>query len=42
MVKMLIDKQHNEFSVPLDAAPTEVQVDPNLWVPLMQVTFEEQ
>jgi aminopeptidase N len=42
IVKMPIDKQHNELSVPLDAAPAEVQVDPNLWVPLMQATLEKQ
>lgn len=42
MVEMLIDKQHNVLSIPLDAAPNDVQVDPNLWVPLMQATLEKQ
>jgi hypothetical protein len=39
---MVIDKPHNEFSIPVDAEPTDVQVDPDLWVPLMQVTFEKR
>jgi len=39
---MLIDKQHNVLTLLLDGAPTDVQVDPNLWVPLMQVAFEKQ
>jgi len=39
---MLIDKQHNVLSIPLDGAPTDVQIDPNLWVPLMQLKFEKR
>lgn len=39
---MLIDKQHNELSVPLDAEPIDVQVDPDLWVPLSRIDFEKQ
>jgi len=39
---MVIDKQHNELSIPVDAEPTDVQVDPDLWVPLMQVTFDKR
>jgi hypothetical protein len=42
IASMLIDKQHNVLTIPLEDAPTEVQVDPNLWVPLMQVVFEKQ
>jgi hypothetical protein len=38
----VVDKQHNEFSIRVDAAPTDVQVDPDLWVPVMQVTFEKR
>lgn len=38
---MLIDKQHNVLNLPADEAPTDVQIDPNLWVPLMQATFEK-
>ena len=38
---ILIDKQHNELSIPADAEPTDVQVDADLWVPLMQITFEK-
>ena len=39
---MMIDKQHNVLTLPLDAAPSDVQVDPNLWAPLMQVAFEKE
>lgn len=39
---MLVDKQHNELSIPVDAEPTDVQVDPDLWVPLMQITFQKR
>ena len=40
--KILIDKQHNVFTIPLDAGPADVQLDPDTWVPLMQATFERQ
>jgi aminopeptidase N len=39
---MLIDKQHNVLNIPVDAKPNDVQIDPNLWVPLTQVTFQKQ
>jgi hypothetical protein len=39
---MLIDKQHNVLNVPVDAEPNDVQIDPNLWVPLAQVAFQKQ
>ena len=39
---VMIDKQHNVMTIPLDDAPTDVRIDPNLWVPLTQVTFEKQ
>lgn len=37
---IMVDKRENSLTIPLDAAPTDVQLDPNLWVPLMQATFE--
>src|SRR5205085_450141 len=36
---IVVDQQHNVLNVPLDAAPTDVQLDPNSWVPMMQATF---
>jgi hypothetical protein len=42
LVKMLIDKQHNVLNIPVDTEPKEVQIDPNLWVPLTQVAFQKQ
>lgn len=33
--------QQNELSIPVDAEPRDVQVDPGLCVPLMQATFEK-
>lgn len=39
---ILVDKRHNTLSVPLTVAPTSVELDPNLWVPMMQATFEKQ
>lgn len=41
MATMLIDKQHNVVTLPMDTAPSDVQIDPNLWIPLMQVAFEK-
>lgn len=42
MEKVVLDRQHNTFSIPLDAAPTNVQVDPDLWIPLMKCEFEKK
>jgi aminopeptidase N len=42
IVTMLIDKQHNVLNIPVDTEPNEVQIDPNLWVPLTQVAFQKQ
>jgi len=39
IVKLTVDQQHNVLNVPLDSAPTDVQLDPNIWVPMMQATF---
>ncbi len=40
--KIFIDKQHNVLNIPLETAPTDVQLDPNLWVPLMRATFQKR
>ncbi|HEX5423810.1 MAG TPA: M1 family metallopeptidase [Candidatus Acidoferrales bacterium] len=42
IVTILVDKRHNTLSVPLAVAPTNVELDPNLWVPMMEATFEKQ
>jgi aminopeptidase N len=42
IVKMTIDGQHTAATFPLDVAPTDVQLDPNAWVPLMQASFEKR
>jgi aminopeptidase N len=41
MATMLVDRQHNVLNIPVDTEPTEVQIDPNMWVPLMQVAFQK-
>jgi len=38
---ILIDKQHNVLTIPMDTEPSEVQVDPNLWVPMVKILFEK-
>ena len=42
MAKIVVEQQHNVLNVPLDMAPTDVQLDPNLWVPMMQATFSRR
>jgi aminopeptidase N len=42
MTTILVDERHNTLSIPLAVAPTNVELDPNLWVPMMQATFEKQ
>ncbi len=42
MAKIVVEQQHNLLNVPLDTAPTDVQLDPNLWVPMMQATFSRR
>jgi aminopeptidase N len=37
---ILVDKQENSLTIPLDTAPAGVELDPGLWVPMMQATFE--
>lgn len=36
---ILLEKQQNSLTVPLDTAPTEVLLDPSIWVPMMQANF---
>lgn len=38
-VIILLEKQQNSLTIPLDAAPTEVSLDPSIWVPMMQANF---
>jgi aminopeptidase N len=39
---ILLDKRESSLTIPLDVAPSAVQLDPDLWIPLMQATFEGQ
>lgn len=41
IVKIMVDKPHNSLTIPLSAAPTAVELDPNTWVPMMRATFVE-
>jgi aminopeptidase N len=41
IVKMTVDRQHNALRIPLSAAPTAVELDPNTWLPMMRATFVE-
>jgi hypothetical protein len=38
-VTILLEKQQNSLTVPLDTAPAEVLLDPSIWVPMMQANF---
>jgi aminopeptidase N len=42
MATILVDKRHSTLTIPLAVAPQTVQLDPNLWVPMMHATFEKQ
>ena len=42
IAKILIEQQHNVLNLPLESAPLDVQIDPNMWVPLMQPAFVHQ
>jgi aminopeptidase N len=42
ITKIVVEQQHNVLRVPLEAAPVDVQLDPNLWVPMMQAIFVRQ
>lgn len=37
---MMLEKQESSLTIPLDTAPSAVELDPDLWVPMMQATFE--
>jgi aminopeptidase N len=37
--RIVIDKQHNELSIPLEAEPANVKLDPESWVTMMQATL---
>lgn len=39
---ILVDKRENSLTIPLDTAPADVQLDPGLWVPMMQATFQRK
>jgi aminopeptidase N len=39
VAKIIVAQQHNVLSVPLPTPPVDVQLDPNLWLPMMQSTF---
>lgn len=41
-LRVVIDKQHNEFTFPMATEPTEVVLDPNGWVSMMKATFVKQ
>ncbi len=34
--RIMVDKQHNEFVIPMQSAPLDVKLDPNSWVTMMQ------
>jgi len=39
---MWIDKQRSVMTIPMNTAPSDVQIDPNLWLPMMQIEFAKQ
>jgi len=41
-VTILLEKQQNSLTVSLDTAPTEVLLDPSMWLPMMQANFVEK
>jgi aminopeptidase N len=42
IVRMWIDQQHNTLTIPLETDPSQVRLDPNLWLPLMQADFTKR
>ncbi|HEX3928579.1 MAG TPA: M1 family metallopeptidase [Gemmatimonadales bacterium] len=38
-LRIVVDKQHNEFTFPMPTEPADVILDPNHWVSMMQATF---
>jgi aminopeptidase N len=41
-VKMWVDQAHNTLSIPATGEPSDVQLDPHVWVTMMQATFGKQ
>jgi hypothetical protein len=39
VTRITLDKAHNTFTIPSTTEVTDVQLDPNVWVTLMQSTF---
>lgn len=37
--RMVVDKQHNEFTLSIPTEPLDVKLDPNSWVTMMQATL---
>jgi aminopeptidase N len=42
VVRMWVDQVHNAMMIPVPAEPTDVQLDPHVWVTMMQATFAKQ
>jgi hypothetical protein len=42
MLRVIIDKQHNEFTFPMATEPADVRLDPDIWVTMMQATLVRQ
>jgi aminopeptidase N len=40
--RVVVDKQHNEFTIPSPTAPANVRLDPSSWVTMMQATFAKK
>jgi aminopeptidase N len=40
--RVVVDKQHNEFTIPSETAPARVRVDPESWVTMMRGTIERK
>jgi len=38
-LRVVIDKQHNEFTFPMATEPVDVRLDPDSWVTMMQATL---
>jgi hypothetical protein len=41
-LRVVVDKQHNEFTFPMAAEPADVRLDPDSWVTMMQATLVKQ
>jgi hypothetical protein len=36
LLRVVVDKQHNEFTFPMATEPSDVRLDPESWVTMMQ------